>query len=138
VSLGDSLAQAYIQGTDIALAEPAGTAGDFQSAMRFLSASTVRNALSNPNVSRAVEDFVFAAKRQIGDDLLSASVGLFDGDVYVWLIVPNVDVEQTRRLFALREAVASSHNSAFEIHVAPAQGRDLEDLRPGGFQTVAS
>jgi hypothetical protein len=95
----------------------------------------VRNAMVDAPSPRAAYEFVRAAKMR--DDVVAAAAGIFDGQLYIWLFLDDIDVSATRALFDLRAAVEQSEQGTFELHVDALQGRSVVDALPGNFQLLS-
>jgi hypothetical protein len=84
--------------------------------------------------ARAIRTFVAAVQEQFKDDILGVAVGRFNGRRFVWVVVPDLDVGLSLRIHELQVSIADARHAVFEVHVAPAQGRTVEQTLPDGFE----
>lgn len=98
--------------------------------------SLVRNAVISDPSPRAAYEFITAARREHGEAISAFAVGLFDGQLYVWVYLPDIDVTKTKSLFDLKTTIEQSEQGEFELHVSPLQGQDASSSLPATFQMV--
>jgi hypothetical protein len=96
----------------------------------------VENSILTPISPHAIVKFLGAATPEEDSRIAAAAVGMFDGQLYVWLVLDDIDVNRTRKLFDLKSAIEQSEQAQFELHVGVLQGRPIEDAIPKTFQLV--
>lgn len=89
---------------------------------------------SDPSPTAAYE---FARAALAREGVRGAASGIFDGQLYIWLFLDELDVAETKALFDLQATFERRHQGTFEVHVDALQGRALFDALPRSFQLLS-
>lgn len=65
--------------------------------------------------------------------IVGRAIGIFDGQLYLWLITEALDTALTRSLFETKSAIEEELGSEFEIHVEPLGQSSIKDIVPSGY-----
>lgn len=87
--------------------------------------------------SRSVDYFLRAIDAEDAyDGVVQRAIGVFDGQLYLWLFIPELNTELTRSLFTLKAAIEQEVGGGFEIHVEPLGDRSVVELMPSGYSLI--
>jgi hypothetical protein len=87
------------------------------------------------NAPQSASEFLqaVALDRRFAEEVVARALGVFDGQLYVWLVIRELNTDLTRSLFELKSAIEQQSHGEFEIHVEPLGHREIEELMPTGF-----
>ncbi len=65
--------------------------------------------------------------------VVGRALGIFDGQLFLWIVTEDLDTKLTRSLFEAKAAIEQEVGSEFEIHVEPLGKASIEDLIPSEY-----
>jgi len=90
--------------------------------------SSIRNVTVAPSPPAAAA-YVRAALAR--NEVVGAASGLFDGQLYIWFYLEDIDATATRALFDLQAAIEQRFQGTFEVHVSAPGPFDRRDVATG-------
>ena len=103
----------------------------------YLAREQVHHSFRHAKAAQAITRFLQSIESQAEfQGVASRALGVFDGQLYLWLFTRELSTELTRSLFALKYAIEQQLDGEFEIHVEPLGGRRVDDLIPSGYATI--
>jgi len=110
---------------------------DFQKLRgQSLFANQLRTEEQSPaeRVADSLADFLGSlAESEDAPSIVARAIGNFDGRLYLWLVVREIDVDLTMRLFQIQARIEQRYVGTFELHVAAQAGRPRSAVIPPGF-----
>jgi hypothetical protein len=86
------------------------------------------------NTAQAMAVFAEYVRDDLADAVLGVAVGRIDGRPFVWVVIPDISVPVSSKIYKLHSAVEDAFDTTFDVHVKPAQGRALDTLVPPNFR----
>lgn len=68
--------------------------------------------------------------------VVGRAVGIFDGQLYLWVITEALDTDLTRSIFETKIAIEQEIGSEFEVHVEPRGHSSVPELIPSGYLAI--